>query len=386
MITAWQALEKGIVTGCIILAILFVMGMNLIIKAAAEKVEARRRHRSHGDYSSREARSRRSSRCLFRAKRFPSIVNNPIKCLGKWFDANLNDSNNIRRLQGQVKEGLGAIDKIRLPGKFKALLFQYGLLPRLTWPLIFYEVTKTTVKALERTISKFLRRWLAVPPSFTSRRERGGKWSESNAVEAAEIRLSHQDIVGTTCVGRQGLGTSHVLRWGTSDKAGKRKMVQDDIRKMEEEIRKAKVVEMGAQGAWTRWGTTDRRLSWSDIWRMEPCRIQFLLRSVYDLLPSPTNLHRWGLTETPDCPLCNRPGNLAHVLSGCNVVLTRGRYKWRHDKVLKELANILERERIKKRKPATSCTFINFVRGREGGHTSSTVHQGVSLTAHRTGR
>jgi len=32
--TAWQALEKGIVIGCTISVILFVMGMNLIIKAA----------------------------------------------------------------------------------------------------------------------------------------------------------------------------------------------------------------------------------------------------------------------------------------------------------------------------------------------------------------
>ncbi|XP_069125380.1 uncharacterized protein [Argopecten irradians] len=52
------------------------------------------------------------------------------------------------------------------------------------------------------------------------------------------------------------------------------------------------------------------------------------------------------------------------------------RYRWRHDKVLRELADILERERIKKRKPAKGCTFINFVRGGERGHTSSTVHQG----------
>lgn len=139
---------------------------------------------------------------LIQGEEIPSIVNNPIKCLVKWCDARLNESNNIRRVQGQVKEGLRAIDKTGLPGKFKVWLFQYELLPRLIWPLTLH------------------------------------------------------------------------------------------IRKIEEEIRKAKVVEMGAQGAWMRWGTTDRRLSWLDIWRMEPCRIQFLLRSVYDLLPSPTNLHR----------------------------------------------------------------------------------------------
>ncbi|XP_069114334.1 uncharacterized protein [Argopecten irradians] len=85
------------------------------------------------------------------------------------------------------------------------------------------------------------------------------------------------------------------------------------------------------------------------------------------------NRNRWGLTETSYCPLCNKPGSLAHVLTGCNVAITQGRYGWRHDKVLRELADIPER--TKKRKPAKGCTFINFVQGGEGGHTFSTVHQ-----------
>ncbi|XP_060062635.1 uncharacterized protein LOC132543183 [Ylistrum balloti] len=280
----------------------------------------------------------------------PTIVDNPIKCLGKWFDASLNDNKNIKRLQNQVEEGLRRIDKSGLPGKFKSWMYQHGLLPRLTWPLTLYEVTTTTVEILERKISKCLRRWLGVPPSFTSvglysttgklqlplsslveefkvakvrlvmtvrdsKDERirnagietrtGRKWSASIAVQEAESRLRHSDIVGTTCIGKQGLGSTRVERWGTADTAGRRKMVQDNIRKMEEEIRKVKAVEMGAQGAWTKWETTERRLTWADIWKLEPCRIQFLLRSVYDVLPTPTNLHRWGMTENPNCPLCD---------------------------------------------------------------------------------
>jgi hypothetical protein len=33
-----------------------------------------------------------------------------------------------------------------------------------------------------------------------------------------------------------------------------------------------------------------------ELWKLEPFRISFLLRSVYDTLPSPTNLYRWGLS------------------------------------------------------------------------------------------
>jgi len=36
------------------------------------------------------------------------------------------------------------------------------------------------------------------------------------------------------------------------------KMVQDNIRKMEEDIRKVKIVVIGAQGTWTRWETTEK--------------------------------------------------------------------------------------------------------------------------------
>ena len=60
------------------------------------------------------------------------------------------------------------IDKTGLPEKFKALIYQHGLLPRIAWPFLLYEITATTVEKLERTINKHLRKWLGVPPNLTS--------------------------------------------------------------------------------------------------------------------------------------------------------------------------------------------------------------------------
>ena len=56
---------------------------------------------------------------------------------------------------------------------------------------------------------------------------------------------------------------------------------------------------------------------------------------------------RWGLTTDPKCSLCDKPGTLEHVLSSCSTALTQGRYRWRHDSVLRELADWLEKERKK---------------------------------------
>ncbi len=39
---------------------------------------------------------------------------------------------------------------------------------------------------------------------------------------------------------------------------------------------------------------------------------------------------------------------MVHILSGCKIALTQGRYRWRHDKVLAVLADILQQERRKK--------------------------------------
>ncbi|XP_052224708.1 uncharacterized protein LOC127840340 [Dreissena polymorpha] len=436
-LTRWQKLEKGIVTGCTVSVVLFIMGMNLLINAAQREtrgpktesgiylpcsrgfmedltltttthVQARWMLTALTDVASwgrmkfKAAKSRslviKKGQTTERFKLYvqneeiPSIVTSPIKCLGKWFDASLQDRDNVKNLKQQVEEGLKKIDRCGLPGKFKAWLYQHALLPRLIWPLMLYEVPSTTVEALERITSRHLRKWLGVPPSFTSIglygksnklqlplsslveefktakarlvltlrdspdefiREAGiqtrtnRKWSATESVSQAENTLKHQDIVGVTAVGHEGIGARKVVLWSRSDQKERRAMIQSEVRRAEENARQARAVEIGAQGAWTTWNTADRKLTWGDIWKYEPFRFFFLLRSVYDLLPSPANLCRWGLTAEPKCSLCDRVGTLEHVLSSCSTALTQGRYRWRHDLVLRELADWLEKERKK---------------------------------------
>ncbi len=140
------------------------------------------------------------------------------------------------------------MDKSRLPGKFKALIYQHGIRPRLLWPLLVYDIPLTTVEGFERKISHFLRRWLCLPHIITSivlyawknnlqlpfsglimvfqAREvllyresndtkvslagievrMGSKWRAQEAVNQAEAQLRHSVLVGTVESGRAGLG------------------------------------------------------------------------------------------------------------------------------------------------------------------------------------
>jgi len=84
-------------------------------------------------------------------------------------------------------------------------------------------------------------------------------------------------------------------------------------------------------------------VTWTELWKREPQRIKFLIQAVYDMLPSPSNLHIWGKVESPAWPLCSKSGTLRveHILSSCSKALGEERHRWRHDQVLKTIAEVI---------------------------------------------
>lgn len=103
-----------------------------------------------------------------------------------------------------------------------------------------------------------------------------------------------------------------------------------------EEVCFSRAVGMDKQGTWTRWElVTGTQITWADLWKIEPHQFKFLVQSVYDVLPSPSNLFSWGLAKMPQCQLCQGKGTLEHILSSCPRALGDGRYLWRHDQVLR---------------------------------------------------
>ncbi|GFO46899.1 reverse transcriptase [Plakobranchus ocellatus] len=97
-------------------------------------------------------------------------------------------------------------------------------------------------------------------------------------------------------------------------------MIIDEIRREEDYKRMQKAVQQLQQGYRTSWeGVLQRSLTWNEVWHMTPFRISFLIRAVYDLLPSYANLLRWGMKDDPTCPLCQSTQTTEHVLSSCKV-------------------------------------------------------------------
>ena len=142
---------------------------------------------------------------------------------------------------------------------------------------------------------------------------------------------------------------------------------------------------MGTQGAWTKWEKVMRRvIKWADLWKMSPLKAKFLIRSVYDVLPTPSNLAVWGTDVDPTCVLCGRRCTLEHILSSCSASLTAGRYTYRHNQVLKVIARvILEETKTKKKHQKKQLLFTDF---KKSGETtkkkaSAPVRRGILHTA-----
>ena len=430
--TDWVNLEVGIAMGCTISPILFVMAMEIILKASeryagpadlgdgcemhplkafmddttilcSSEEDTRRmlnrldelmtwcrmsfKPKKSRSLSLRKGKVDETIAFQVASQNIPTVTQEPVKSLGRWYDASLKDTKRGVETQETSSEGLHSIDNCGLPGKFKLWCLQHMLIPKLLWPLLVYEIPLSTVEKIEAKINRFTRKWLGVPPGLTDvalygrntkmrlplksvleeykcgkvrlhmmleesedpavksiqpTLKSGRKWKVGEAVNLAKQCLNTKEVIGLTQTDRKGLGWSSTKLWSKAEGKDKRDMVINEVKSIEEESRFQKAVQQPQQGQWTNWDETyQRSLSWNDIWHMAPLRISYLIRSTYDLLPSNANLTRWGKRDDPTCPLCQGRQTTEHVLSSCRVALTQGRFTWRHNKVLQELATII---------------------------------------------
>ncbi|KAJ3614965.1 hypothetical protein NHX12_018534 [Muraenolepis orangiensis] len=198
--SSWHKVEIGIITGCTISVTLFSLAMNMLTKSAEPECRGPRTNSGQRQPPIRAfmddltvmtesvpgcrwilkgleelvewARMRfkpAKSRSMVLRKgkvvdkfRFniadtaiPSISEKPVKSLGKVFDCSLRDTTSIQSTCTELDGWLKSVDKSGLPGKFKAWVYQHGILPRILWPLLVYAVPISTVETLERRLRRF---------------------------------------------------------------------------------------------------------------------------------------------------------------------------------------------------------------------------------------
>ena len=339
-----------------------------------------------------------------------SITEKQVKYLGKAYDKSLGDREQVEEVIKEVKSSLRKIERCRVPGRYKAWILQHMMLPKLMWPLTIYNVPLSKVGQIQRLLTAKLKKWLGLPRSlseaclysktsklqlpyselteeFIAAKTRllvtlqgtedqcvrlaginidGGKKADTQAtITEAEERLRTQEITGIPNKGREGIGMKPRKYFSKEGKKEKRRMVVNTAREMEEEKRVVRMAGLRKQGAPMNWEVPERKISSMEVVGMQENRLGYLVKSVYDLLPTPENRSRWFGTEER-CQLCGGVGTMAHILCGCPTALGQGRYRWRHDQVLREIAHHVEEKRKESNNsPATRTPYIAFVKAGE---------------------
>ena len=83
-------------------------------------------------------------------KKIPSLSTKPFKFLGKWIYPSLKDTENV----------LKKTDALILDGRKKCWIYQYSILPYLTWDFMMFEINTTVMDKLEAVVNKYLKKWL----------------------------------------------------------------------------------------------------------------------------------------------------------------------------------------------------------------------------------
>ena len=352
----------------------------------------------------------------------PNVCEKPIKFLGRWIRADARDKVIIEETWKNLMLFLDRLDKSELSGIEKCWGYQYMVLPKMKWPLAIYDIPLSTVHIWEQKTNKYLRGWLGVGHTLSRvcmfskessvplpidslqdawkiekcrlqqsyntskdnliravhpRVKSGCKWKVDKELDDAERDLECEAVRGMVQPRfRAGIG------FGDWNKPWERMTTKEKqsavIGRVKENIDQEKIVEGGSlelQYRWASWreDVLTMDLSWHNLFNMGDSMVGFVLSAVYGTLITPSLASKWNINEDGNCKLCRKEVTcgVKHILSGCKEALRQGRYRWRHDKVLKQINDQVKfhcDKRVNNQKrPIRRGTSINFVPAGEQG-------------------
>ena len=116
------------------------------------------KHQKSRSLSLRKGKVNQNINFTVGGQRIPTVSEEPVKSLGRWFDESLKDINQEKEAFRRFQEGLHKIDRPSLQGKFKVWCLQHIFISMLLWSLLVYEIA--TVESMEAKISKYTSRFV----------------------------------------------------------------------------------------------------------------------------------------------------------------------------------------------------------------------------------
>jgi len=349
----------------------------------------------------------------------PGLHTKPLRTLGRVFTFSLSDREAVETMMKEFVESLVKIDKSLLTGFMKAWAHVHILVPQVQWDIMIYEISLKLVEKMERRQCVYLRKWLGFAKHLSNvglfstdvpitlplqslvevfkstkvrsflqlkyssdasvaahaRPYRGKKWDVLSAVEGAESSLLTDRVVGDVRSGNSevpsragvGLVAREVVEDEVEGSVGHRKSIVSKVQQDQNEELRVKAVQQSLQGAWLNWSDYIRRdITWKYAFTADSKLLRFCIGVTYNTKGTPNNLKLWGLRADAECKLCHQDScGLRHILSGCNFSMAHGRFRYRHDCVLRKIAHGIQSFLQTNSVVSKGVSRIHFVRASE---------------------
>lgn len=298
---------------------------------------------------------------------------------------------------------LNKVDQQPINNIKKAWVYDNYLTSRLTWPFLVYDIGRTHLAKLDANVIKTLKSWfglaLSADPStlfrdynnFGLKLKRPSELYKHLRVTRTHILVKSQDELVASLPKDEGAGKldsrlqfykqfmagAQVNRTGLG--ARRKKEDQDIIKSFlkqdEDDNYKVHAMNLEMQNEWLNLGEfcIPLALKWRALlYDWSPALLKFYLNAFQLTLPDQSNLVRWGKASEKSCYTCGEAvGTARHLLVGCKVLLDRGLYSRRHDRVLEIIREAISLSVARAQKGlTTNKRQTNFVKA--GSSTNST--------------
>ena len=293
----------------------------------------------------------------FQSSPLPAIEDDSsFKYLGKCFDFKMDHSKVKLNLKERLSNMLNITTDLKIKPQQKLKILCLFIPSQLSFDLRIYNISYTWIaENLDSLIINSIRDWLEFPISTCISEiaslpaSCGGLDIPSLKDTAEKLRLSQRYKLHRSqdeeCRSLWKLSSesnvnldSIIVDSTTKTMASRSLKTGQNDRKLEH------VNSLSIQGKLI--AAINTELNRSDInkwtWNLEKFAaplFKFVRKALQQQLPTAANLHRWGKTTDPSCPLCQQCQTNKHVLSNCGSMIALERYKTRHDSILKILAD-----------------------------------------------
>ena len=209
--TDWQKVERGIITGCTLSVVLFALTMSWLIASVKQETKGPKTTSGQRQCNSRlfmddittttetvpqtkhllkrmieilnwAGLTVKFVKCralvIYKGKitsmdikvedkKIKTILEMPIKYLGKQYTSSLDEKEQTECTMQQLKTDLRKLERCRIPRRYKCWIVEHMVLLRIMWPLSIYNIAMSKVEELQRKITASLKKWLRIPKSFS---------------------------------------------------------------------------------------------------------------------------------------------------------------------------------------------------------------------------